>query len=118
MHPYLLILISIALGAFAQIAMKLGSSQVAAGGMSLAAQLLKYFTNIPILSGFVLYALSAVVWIFALSRVPLSIAYPMVALSYVLVVFLSWLLFHEPVSAMRILGLALIMVGVIIIANS
>lgn len=118
MHPYLLIVISIVLGAFAQIAMKLGSSQVAAEGMNLTAQLLKYFTNIPILSGFLLYALSAVVWIFALSRVPLSIAYPMVASSYVLVVFLSWLIFHEPVSVMRILGLAIIVAGVIIIANS
>lgn len=118
MHPYLLIVISIVLGAFAQIAMKLGSSQVVAEGMNLTAQLLKYFTNIPILSGFLLYALSAVVWIFALSRVPLSIAYPMVASSYVLVVFLSWLIFHEPVSVMRILGLAIIVAGVMIIANS
>lgn len=117
-HPYLLIIISILLGAFAQIVMKLGSSQAVSDGLSICAQLLRYFTNLPILMGFLLYTLSAVLWIFAISRVQLSVAYPMVALSYVLVVFLSYLFFHEPVSALRILGLGVIVIGVVIIANS
>ena len=118
MHPYILIFISIVLGAGAQIAMKMGSSQVVTAGLNLLTQLLKYFTNIPILFGLLLYALSAVVWIFAISRVQLSIAYPMVASGYVLVVLLSYLIFHEPVSTLRVLGLAIVVVGVIIIANS
>jgi len=50
--------------------------------------------------------------------VQLSIAYPMVASGYVLVVLLSYLLLHEPVSSLRVLGLLTIVAGVIIIANS
>ena len=98
--------------------MKLGTSQVITTGLSFFTLFLKYFTNLHILSGLLLYTLSAVVWIFAISKVQLSIAYPMVASGYVLVVILSYLLLHEPVSCMRVLGLMVIVSGVIIIANS
>jgi multidrug transporter EmrE-like cation transporter len=118
MHPYILVFISIILGAGGQVVMKMGTSQVSTTGLSFLALLLKYFTNIPILSGLLLYTLSAVVWIFAISKVQLSIAYPMVASGYVLVVLLSYLLLHEPVSSLRVLGLMTIVAGVIIIANS
>jgi len=118
MHPYVLIIISIVLGACGQIVMKMGTSQLAVSGLSIMNQLLKYFTNIPILTGLVLYTLSAVVWIFAISKVQLSVAYPMVASGYVLVVILSYLLLHEPVSSLRILGLIVVVAGVVIIANS
>ncbi len=118
MHPYILIIISIVLGACGQIIMKMGTSQLTVSGLSIMNQLLKYFTNIPILTGLVLYTLSAVFWIFAISKVQLSVAYPMVASGYVLVVILSYLLLHEPVSSLRILGLIVVVAGVVIIANS
>ncbi len=118
MHPYILVFISIILGSCGQVVMKMGTSQVSTNGLSFLPLLLKYFTNIPILSGLLLYTLSAVVWIFAISKVQLSIAYPMVASGYVLVVLLSYLLLHEPVSSLRVLGLLTIVAGVIIIANS
>lgn len=118
MPPYLLAIISIVLGACGQIVLKMGTSQAAAAGMSLLEQLLKYFTNLYILGGLVLYTLSALVWIFAISKIQLSIAYPMVASGYVLVVILSYLVLHEPVSSLRILGLVVIVAGVVIIANS
>ncbi|HBQ25975.1 MAG TPA: cation/cationic drug transporter [Syntrophomonas sp.] len=118
MHPYILVFISIILGSSGQVAMKLGTSQVSTTGLGFLAMLFKYFTNIPILTGLLLYTLSAVVWIFAISKVQLSIAYPMVASGYVLVVLLSYLLLHEPLSSLRVLGLMTIVAGVIIIANS
>lgn len=117
MHPYILVFISIILGSCGQVMMKLGTLQVATG-LSFFTLLLKYFTNLHILAGLLLYTLSAVVWIFAISKVQLSIAYPMVASGYVLVVLLSYLLLNEPVSSMRVLGLVTIVAGVIIIANS
>jgi multidrug transporter EmrE-like cation transporter len=118
MHPYILVFISIILGAGGQVVMKMGTSQVSTAGLSFLSLLLKYFTNMHILTGLLLYTLSAVVWIFAISKVQLSIAYPMVASGYVLVVLLSYLLLHEPVSSLRVLGLLTIVAGVIIIANS
>ncbi|HHV15191.1 MAG TPA: cation/cationic drug transporter [Gelria sp.] len=118
MHPYILVFISIIFGSCGQVVMKFGTSQVNTAGLGFLAQFLKYFTNIPILTGLLLYTLSAVVWIFAISKVQLSIAYPMVASGYVLVVLLSYLLLQEPVSSLRVLGLMTIVAGVIIIANS
>lgn len=118
MHPYVLIIISIFLGACGQIILKMGTSQLSVSSLSLLDQFIKYFTNIPILTGLLLYTLSAVVWIFAIARVQLSIAYPMVASGYVLVVILSYFILHEPVSTLKILGLTIIVTGVIIIANS
>jgi multidrug transporter EmrE-like cation transporter len=118
MHPFVLIIISIVLGACGQIAMKLGTTQMVVAGLSVTAQFVRYFTNIPILLGLALYTFSAVVWIFAIARVQLSMAYPMVASGYVLVVILSYLIFHEPVSILRVLGLFIVAAGVIVIANS
>ncbi|CFX11270.1 Drug/metabolite transporter [Syntrophomonas zehnderi OL-4] len=118
MHPYFLIIISVVLGACGQVVLKMGTLKLSVAGLSLLEQFVKYFTSLPILAGLLLYTLSAVVWVFAIARVQLSIAYPMVASGYVLVVLLSYLLLHEPVSGLRILGLLIIVTGVIIIANS
>ena len=61
---------------------------------------------------------STVLWIYSLSRVNLSYAYPMVALGYVLVCVFSVLLFKETMPTLRIAGLGVIILGVIMIAIS
>lgn len=119
MKEIMLILVSILFGAVGQLLMKFGTTRVgAAEGDGVAALLVKYFTNLPILAGLSFYALSAVIWIFAISKVELSFAYPMVALSYVLVVTVSYFLFGESVGALRIAGLITIIAGVLMIAKS
>ncbi len=67
--------------------------------------------------GVLLYAISAVFWLVVLSRVNLSVAYPIVAVGYVVVVFYAWLVFKEPVKWFSWIGLALIVIGVIITAQ-
>ena len=64
--------------------------------------------------GVLLYAISAVFWLVVLSRVNLSVAYPIVAVGYVVVVLYSWLVFKEPVKWFSWIGLALIVIGVVI----
>jgi multidrug transporter EmrE-like cation transporter len=118
MKEIILILVSILFGAIGQVLMKYGTMHASSDGEGVLAVLLKYFTNLPILAGLSFYALSAVIWIFAISKVELSYAYPMVALGYVVVVTLSYFLFDEGVSALRIAGLATIIAGVLIIAKS
>ncbi len=58
------------------------------------------------------------IWTVVLSKLDLSLAYPMVSMSYVLVVFLSWLILKEPVNVMRIAGLVVICGGVLLISRS
>lgn len=119
MKSIVLILISVLLGAVGQVVMKYGTSHVATtGGEGVAGMLLKYFTNLPILAGLACYALSAVVWIFAISKVELSYAYPMVALGYVVVFGLSYFLLGESISVLRLAGLVVIVAGVLMIAKS
>jgi drug/metabolite transporter (DMT)-like permease len=68
--------------------------------------------------GFVGFGLGAVFWLGVLSRVPLSLAYPILALSYLVVVIEAWLFLHERVSRQRLLGVLVVVVGVVIVGLS
>ncbi|PKQ28064.1 MAG: hypothetical protein CVT63_04690 [Candidatus Anoxymicrobium japonicum] len=64
--------------------------------------------------GIVLYAVSALFWLVVLSRVALSVAYPIVAVGYVMVVIYSKFVFNENVKAIAWVGLVFIVIGVAI----
>jgi len=64
------------------------------------------------------YGLSVVVWIVGLSRVPVSQAYPMLSLGYVLNLGLAWWLFGEIPNAQRVIGVGVIVAGVVLVARS
>lgn len=68
--------------------------------------------------GFIGFGLGAVFWLGVLSRVPLSLAYPILALSYFVVVVEAWLFLHERVTWQRFLGVLVIVVGVLIVGLS
>lgn len=71
-----------------------------------------------IFSGLVLYGVATILWLFILSRVPLSIAYPVQSIAYVLAVFGAYFIFHEPLSPTKIIGVILIILGVSLIGIS
>ena len=64
------------------------------------------------------YGLSLIVWIVGLSRVPVSQAYPLLSLGYVLNVGLAWWLLGELPSVQRTAGIGVILVGVVLVARS
>ena len=63
-------------------------------------------------------SISVVVWIMALSRVEVSIAYPMLSIGYVVNAVAAYLLFGEAVGVQRLVGIGVIIVGVYIVARS
>jgi multidrug transporter EmrE-like cation transporter len=71
-----------------------------------------------IMGGMACYVVSVVVWVLGLSRVEVSIAYPMLSVGYVLNAVAAWYLFGEAVSATRLVGIGIIIVGVYIVARS
>jgi len=71
-----------------------------------------------ILAGLACYVVSVVVWVIGLSKVPVSIAYPMLSIGYVVNAALAWWLFGEQVNAQRWLGIAVIIIGVVLVARS
>ncbi len=69
--------------------------------------------NIYIWIAVICYVLGLVFWLFILSKVKLSVAYPITALVYVLVVFSSWLLLKEEIGVYQIVGTGLIVFGLL-----
>jgi multidrug transporter EmrE-like cation transporter len=116
-----LILVGVLLNAAAQLLLKAGVSQVGTIEFNLsqawpvATALLRSF-YVPL--GLVCYAVSVVVWIMALSRVPVSVAYPMLSIGYIVNAFAAWFLFAESLSAQKLLGIGVIIVGVYLVARS
>jgi drug/metabolite transporter (DMT)-like permease len=64
------------------------------------------------------YGVSVIVWIVGLSRVPVSQAYPLLSLGYVLNIGLAWWLFGEVPNAQRVVGVGVIIAGVVLVARS
>ena len=68
------------------------------------------------LAGFVLYGGAAVLYIVALRRIPMSVALPFTAISYIAAALIGHYVFHEPLTMMHLTAIGLIMVGVITLA--
>jgi drug/metabolite transporter (DMT)-like permease len=84
----------------------------------LIGSLVRVFTNLYVLIGFVLLFAGSIFWLSVLSRLELSLAYPMLSLSYVVVVLLSWVIFRENVTPLRLLGVFVIVGGVALVGLS
>jgi small multidrug resistance pump len=100
---------AIAASVFGQAMLKAGS---AAG--SFVSQLQSWWT----LSGLGVYGFSAILYIIALRRIPLSVALPCNALSYILVALIGHYGFQEALGAQRMVALAIIAGGVVLLATS
>ncbi|MFC0187319.1 EamA family transporter [Fictibacillus aquaticus] len=71
-----------------------------------------------IFTGIVAYGLATVLWLLILSRVQLSVAYPLQSTAYIIAVIGSYYLFNEPLTIYKVGGCMLIMAGVSIITIS
>lgn len=109
------------LNAIAQLALKAATNRL--GTVSLAID-----TLVPtglrlagqpfIWLGLACYGISVLVWIAGLSRVDVSLAYPFLSLGYVVNAFAAWYLFAENLNAQRLIAIAVIIVGVWLLARS
>ena len=78
----------------------------------------KLATEPHIVGGLGCYVVSVVVWILALSRVEVSIAYPMLSIGYIVNALAAWYLFGEAVTLTRLAGIGVIVIGVYLVARS
>ena len=111
----------ILLNACAQLLLKAGTNrlgEITLAPSTLLPTLLQLGTNLPILGGLALYGLSVITWIAGLSRVDVSIAYPLLSLGYVVNAIAAYYLFGEVLSTQRILAIGIILIGVYILARS
>ncbi len=68
--------------------------------------------------GLILYGISAIFWLAALSQMELSKAYPMISLGYIAVFFLSAWMFGESLSILRFFGIIFVAIGLFLVAMS
>ena len=116
-----LVLTGVMLNATAQLLIKAGAEtagQFAFTAGNLWRAGLHFALQWQILLGLACYAVSVVVWILALTRVQVSVAYPMLSLGYVVTAVAAWWLFGEALAAQKLLGIAVIIAGVVIMARS
>jgi multidrug transporter EmrE-like cation transporter len=116
-----LIIAGVLLNASAQLLLKAGvkaAGQIELSGDHLwrAAQVLALEPHI--LGGLACYVASVAIWILALSRVEVSIAYPMLSVGYIVTAIAAWYVFGENLNAARIAGIVVIIVGVYLVARS
>jgi drug/metabolite transporter (DMT)-like permease len=113
----LLFAIGITMGSLGSICLKVGGSQLPHFSPTWG-YVAKFFGNPYVLGGFVLYFLPALIWIYLLGKYPISFVQPILALTYVLTPVLAIFLLNEKVPTVRWLGIAVIIIGVVIVSRS
>ena len=114
---YILLAVAVLFNGVANVLMKIGMKDApAAAGVGGAIK--HYLHSWPVMLGLALFALNVIAYTQALSKIPLSIAYPiMVSLTGVIVIVGSLLFFKEIIGGVQWLGFALIIAGVICVAK-
>lgn len=116
-----LILCGVLLNAGAQLLLKAGMTQIGHFEFTttnLVPISMKVIVNPPIMTGLMMYVASVVVWLMVLSRVQVSLAYPMLSIGYIVNAFAAYYLFGEPMTSARMAGIFIIIAGVYLVAQS
>jgi len=119
---WVLILTGVGLNAAAQLLLKIATRPLAHFSVfnadTLSSSVVVLFKSMPFWSGMVCYAVSVCVWVAALSKAPVSTAYPMLSLGYVVVAAVSVAWLGESLTPGKVLGIALICTGVVLVSRS
>lgn len=116
-----LILFEVICNVAAQITLKVGMGRIghfAFHGQSIVPIGVQVITSPWIIGGILIYVVSLVVWLMILSRTEVSLAYPLISLGYVLNALVAYWLLSEPITVLRLCGIAVILVGVFLVAKS
>jgi multidrug transporter EmrE-like cation transporter len=120
MIGYIYILLTIILTVYGQLILKWRLSFFGSFPTNFKEQLLflvQVLIDPFVLSSFAAAFLASLTWIAALTKFDVSYAYPFMSLSFIIVLLLSYLLFNEPLTATKVLGIIFILIGLYIASN-
>ncbi len=118
---FALVMTGVLLNAIAQLALKASVSDTGIINLDIQSLLTSagsLASSLWLWLGLICYAVSVVVWILALSRVDVSIAYPMLSIGYIVNAIAASQLFNEPMGMGKVIGIGIIMLGVYVLARS
>ena len=116
-----LLLSGVFLNACAQLFLKFGMERIGEFSFTLANLWpigWKVATNYFVILGLLCYVVSVLVWLMVLSRVPVGVAYPMVSIGYIITAVAGYFLLGEILTATRIAGIFVIILGVYLVAKA
>jgi len=117
MDPKIMLFVAIFLAAMGQILMKTGLNQLGALDQINLSAFFRMIFNPFVFSGIASYGFGFIAYLFALTKLDQSFAYPMFALGYVLVPVFNWVVMHEPFSITRLIGIFVVLAGVVLISR-
>lgn len=97
--------------------MKKGMTMVGELSLGSFGGIIQALMNPHVLLGFSCYGISSILWLVAISKLPLSQAYPAISAGYILVVIASYFFFNEPMTLYKLLGITLICTGVFLVGR-
>ena len=121
LSTFAIIFAGVLLNSAAQLMLKAGARAIGSVSMSSVGSLVEAAWSAAsqpwILVGLTCYFISAALWVVALTRVDVTVAYPMLSMGYVIAAVLAWHFFGEALTTQRLLGIAIILVGVVILGR-
>jgi drug/metabolite transporter (DMT)-like permease len=117
----LLILFEVICNVAAQITLKIGMSRIGHFDFhsgNIVPITMQVIMSPWIITGIVIYIISMIVWLVILSRIEVSLAYPLTSLGYVLNAVIAYFLLSEQVTVLRFAGIVVILLGVFLVAKS
>lgn len=121
LNIFLTAICGVLLNAAAQLFIKYGTNALGAvyvSGLNIFENVFRVFINPGVLAGLVCYFFSVGIWVYVLSKVEVSVAYPLLSIGYVVNVAAAYYFFGEGLSIYKIIGVLVIVVGVFIITRS
>ena len=122
MITVILFAMSILFGAVGALLMKIGAGQMGTIRLDSAQEiihfLIKMFTSPTVVGGMIFYFSSAVIWLYLLTKLDISVVQPVLALTYVATPILAIIFLGEGVPLMRWFGILIIICGVFVVART
>jgi len=117
MNPTVMLFLAIFSAVAGQILMKVGMTQVGAISSFNISSFFHMIFNPFVFVGIASYGIGFIFYLFALSKLDQSFAYPMFALGYVIVPVFNWVVMHEPFSITRLVGVLVVLLGVWLVSR-
>src|SRR5688572_30417636 len=117
MQNYIFLFSAILANVIGQIFMKAGANQLGGIHINGIFDVIKFLFTPYVFMGIATYGVGTIFWIFALSKFDLSFAYPFLSIGYILILIVSYFIFKEDITAYKVCGVVIIIIGLILISQ-